>query len=664
MADEQATATRLDEAGDGDQQELVTCLIDNVEFGLNIHAVQEIVRLPKITPVPKAPHYVRGLANLRGNVLPVIEPRLRFGMSGEGNDDTCRMIVVEVNGTPTGMIVDAVREVLHMEDSAVEPAPPTVQGVDSKFLSGVVKLDGGKRLVMLIDQDQVVDLEDFDSEAAKDASATGSGRSSRADANAEEEQDNEQLVTFRLADEEYGFPIMDVQEIIRVPEITQVPNAPDGVQGITSLRDRVLPVMDLRTKFRFRTLAAETDSFVAKMQAFERQHAEMVTLLSDAVAGGSTVDGSFGYDDCEFADWRESFSTLDDLIESLLGPFDGPEKRLHEGLQAVASLLADGESEGALAELNRLVKPAHAEFKALFKKLFRGISHREDERCLVVSIGETSLALRLDAVNEVLRVPKSSVESTPQIVAGQGANKDQIRGVAKLNEGKRLIMILDVQKLVSEAELKAITATAGNGASQSSSEQGASSMDANTEEDERQLVVFKVAEEEFATDIMQVQEIIRLEKVTAVPHAPSFVEGVVNLRGTVLPVVDLRRRFDMEEKEYSDATRVVVVDVNDRKTGIIVDAVSEVMSLPNKSIEPAPAIVKAGYGEDFIEGVGKIDGGDRMILILRTDRLLSDEEMSAFDEAASGETPGETPDAEESEDRQPELVGAASEGGE
>jgi len=75
MAEEQATATRLDEAGGGEQQELVTCLIDNVEFGLNIHAVQEIVRLPKITPVPKAPNYVRGLANLRGNVLPVIEPR-------------------------------------------------------------------------------------------------------------------------------------------------------------------------------------------------------------------------------------------------------------------------------------------------------------------------------------------------------------------------------------------------------------------------------------------------------------------------------------------------------------------------------------------------------------------------------------------------------------
>lgn len=617
-----------------DTQELVTCLLNKVEFGMNINAVQEIVRLPKITPVPKAPHYVRGLANLRGQVLPIVDPRLRFGMPHNEDEKNCRVVVLELNGSPTGLIVDAVREVLHVTRDDIEPPPAVVQGIDSKFLNGVAKLDSGKRLIMLIDQDKVIEIDGFDVAAAR-RSAESASCSNRSEGESSAETDHEQLVTFRLGDEEYGFSIMDVKEIIRVPEITQVPNAPPGVEGITCLRSQVLPVLNLRTKFGFRTLAAEMEALLAKTKTFEEQHRALVSGLEASLRGGSAAAGELSYDNCEFAKWRKTFSTADTFLNGLLAPLDKAQKAFYPAAKAVKDLLDRGDAASAREEFRRSLQPASSAVETSYKKLFLGLSRREDERCLVIGVGNGSLALRIDAVNEVMQVPKTAVEKTPEVAVGTGCSKDQIRGVAKLDDGKRLIMLLDAEKLVSASDLAAIKAAAGGNLNAKAGQEGATAAGASRDDEDRQFVSFKVADEEFASDIMLVQEIIRLAKVTKVPHAPSFVEGVVNLRGNVLPVIDLRRRFGMEEKEYDDATRVVVVDIDRRKTGIIVDAVSEVLNLSKSAVEPAPQIVKAGVDEDFIEGVGKIDDGDRMLLVLRTDRLLNEEDASSLDSITS-----------------------------
>jgi len=616
-------------------QELVTCVLDDVEFGFDIHTVQEIVRLPKITPVPRAPHYVRGLANLRGNVLPVIDLCARLGMRTGDHNKNSRVVVADLGGIPTGLIVDSVREVLHVDGSAVEPAPSSVQGVENDFLRGVVKLDDGKRLVMLVDQNRIIDGACWPDDGQPNPPGDVSGALARAQQDGTVRHDQEQLVTFRLAHEEYAFPISDVEEIIRVPQITQVPNAPPFVQGISTLRNRVLPVVDLRTKFGLRMLVAETEDFVSRMHGFEQSHAGLVRQLAEAVEGSTTRDDPFVEEECEFRMWRKSFFTSDGVLESLLAPVDHADRLLHKAVTSAAKALAAGDRQGALVAHQQRVEPAWVELRRAFKKMFKGVTQREDERCIVIGVDGMSLALRIDAVNEVLQVPHDAIERTPETLSGGGASEDQIRGVAKLDQGRRLILILDARKLLGQGDRHALVAATGEGRVEDPGKQGATTMGAEAVQDERQFVSFKVGEEEFAADIMQVQEIVRLERITKVPHAPSFVEGVVNLRGSVLPVLDLRRRFGMAEKEYDDATRVVVIDVAERKTGIIVDAVSEVMSLPQKCLEPAPAIIKGGDTEDFIEGVAKLDGGNRMVLVLRTDRLLSDAEATAVGRAVS-----------------------------
>lgn len=137
--------------------------------------------------------------------------------------------------------------------------------------------------------------------------------------------------------------------------------------------------------------------------------------------------------------------------------------------------------------------------------------------------------------------------------------------------------------------------------------------------EQEQLVVFEVGDESFGIDISLVQEIIRLQSITEVPKAPMYVKGVINLRGKVIPIIDLRERFAFAMGEETKATRIVVVNVLGNTVGMIVDAVSEVLRLATNSIEPPSTIVES-IGSQYLKGIGKLE--DRLIILLDLDKLL------------------------------------------
>ena len=141
-----------------------------------------------------------------------------------------------------------------------------------------------------------------------------------------------------------------------------------------------------------------------------------------------------------------------------------------------------------------------------------------------------------------------------------------------------------------------------------------------------QLVTFRIGEEEFGVDILRVQEIIRIMEITRVPKAPDFVEGVINLRGKVIPIIDLRKRFGLEVKEHDKHTRIIVIEMNNMIVGFVVDAVSEVLRIPADTVEPPPPAVMGGIDSEYISGVGKLE--DRLLILLDLDKLLSQEEQA------------------------------------
>jgi len=138
-----------------------------------------------------------------------------------------------------------------------------------------------------------------------------------------------------------------------------------------------------------------------------------------------------------------------------------------------------------------------------------------------------------------------------------------------------------------------------------------------------QLVTFKLAGEDYATDILKVQEINRMVEITSVPNAPHYVEGVINLRGKVIPVVNLRKKFGFVVKETDAQSRIMVVDVG-KTIGIIVDSVSEVLRLRADTVETPPSITENGSSE-YIRGIGKLE--DRLLILLDLDKLFGDNGM-------------------------------------
>jgi purine-binding chemotaxis protein CheW len=488
---------------DIDEQQLVCFRLADEEFGVDINTVREIVRVPEITYIPRAPDYVKGIANLRGNVLPVIDGRIRLFLPETQNTERTRVLILDINGNTTGIIVDAVNEVKRIDKKDIELPPVVTQGgVDSSFLSGVVKLDGGKRLILNIRPEEVLNIEAASSDNSQAMINTSKSKDQKTEKRDKDELMELQFVSFVVDNEEYAFDIGVVKEILRLTEITAVPNAPAHVRGLFTVRSVLLPILDLRI---------------------------------------------------------------------MLG--------IHE-------------------------------------------TEAEEQRVLVVEVDGLTVGLLVDKVNEVLRVPVSVIDETPKLAAGG----QELRSVAQLEDGKRLILILNERGLINTSEVSTLIDTKANKLSSEKRSEGTV--------EEKQLVTFFLGDEEYGFEITQVQEINRLGEVTRLPKAPPFVAGITNLRGQVVPLINLRQRFNLEDKKPDDRTRIIIIELSGHRTGIIVDQVNEVLRLLAKDIEPAPSIVRSSHYDDsseFMSGVCKVNNGERMILLMDTFKLLSTQEANALE---------------------------------
>jgi len=142
-----------------------------------------------------------------------------------------------------------------------------------------------------------------------------------------------------------------------------------------------------------------------------------------------------------------------------------------------------------------------------------------------------------------------------------------------------------------------------------------------------QLVSFRLAEEEYGIEITKIREIILMGEITRIPQTPPYVKGLINLRSTVIPVIDLRTRFDLPEGELTDESRIMVLNVGTKTIGIVVDGVSEVLRVARDQIAPPPPTV-AGLGQEYLTGLVKLE--ERLLILLDIDQILGEEEAAAL----------------------------------
>ncbi|MBK1665439.1 chemotaxis protein CheW [Rhodospirillum rubrum] len=497
----------------GNARQFVIFHVDNDLFAVPLSEVQEIIRMPDVVCVPLSPAALEGLANLRGSVLPVIRLRHVFGMAPVAHDDATRVVVLD-QGRPVGLVVDRVANVVSVEADHIEPSGAIGGTVDTDLLTGMIKGDGDRAMVMILDAAKVVAREFQAIGAAPLAPSLGeAGRAEDGRVQATTDGDDEsQLVSFEVAGQEYALPIERVQEIVQIPNlITDVPNTPAHVLGVMTLRNRLLPLVGLREMFGLPTLAlTETNKIV------------------------------------------------------------------------VVSLEGGGSGSGR------------------------------------------SVGVVMDSVKEVLRVGHALIDPMPALLARTG-NLGEIEAICRLQGGNRLVSILSADAMFNSDEIRAVAANALGEEDAVADEKTPGHL--GITDDEEQFVAFRLMNEEYGVPIDSVQEIVRVpEELTRVPKTPDFIEGVVNLRGVVLPVVDQRRRFGLPGMERNDRQRIMVYTIRGVRTGFIVDSVSEVIRIPASLIGPAPVL--SDEQQRLIRRVANIEKQKRMILLLDVEQLLDGKELA------------------------------------
>ncbi len=597
-------------AREGRHGQIVVFLLDDQEFGIEISSVREIVRPQKTTRIPLAPDYFMGLMNLRGGILPVIDTRRRIGVPARGVTDRTRCVVVTVRDYVAGLLVDDVREVLALDAAILEP-PPSLTVSMENFIPEVAKYGSGERIVFLLDAEKVMEY---------GVDLSGGGDFSHPRGSIMEEASREDLahsldrfITFQLGEETYAFGIEKISEIIRFRELHSVPEAAPHIKGLINLRGAVVPVFDLRLLMGFEPLVEERRRELEWIKGFFYKRLDEAALCAEK--GSEFLRCPDG--ECILDNWLMGrvetcrSETELNIVQRML--------QLHHGFHEKVSSGPPLERDAFLTEIETTRKKADALFSDYEGSLEQCI--REEQRILILRHERRPYGLLIDKVDEVLSVPEEELERSHDFA-------EDIQAVAKLDHGKNLVFILDDTRIVPFEDIEELGEEA----------EDMEHSERHIETEEIQLVTFNIGEEEYGIPITSVQEINRLQEITRVPRAPSFVEGVTNLRGEVIPMVDLRKRFEIEEKERDDRTRLVIVNIDGKKTGFIVDRVNEVARIQRRNIDPPPALLSAQIDLNFVSGLAKA-GEDRMIIILDAEKVLSEEEVQALKDMDRTESP-------------------------
>lgn len=488
-----------------------------------------------------------------------------------------------------------------------------------------------------------------------------------------------QFVTFIAGGEVFAVDMAPVQEIIRLPEVVRVPLAPATLDGLANLRGKVLPIISLRRMFGFpeqepddATRAVVVDvgqplgfvvDRVASVVGVEPSQIEDVgsirsTVDTDLISG--LIKGVGGHAMIMVLDFEKliarEFAQIAGIAKGsgMAGGLtastanDAEEEAASDELQLVSFHVAEQEYAIAIADVQEIVQipdaivhVPHSEshvigVMTLRSRLLPLVSLRrmfglpdqpldEKNRIVVLALGGTSVGVAVDGVSEVLRVAKSFVDVMPALLAREGELAD-ISEICRLDDGKRLVSIITVRNLFDHSAIKEALNIVND--TDRNTGENAAELDEDLDDDE-QVVVFRLDKEEFGVPINSVQEIVRVpEELIHVPRAPAFVEGVINLRGSVLPVIDLRLRLGLPRVERSDNQRIMVFLIADVRTGFIVDQVAEVLKIPKALIEPSPQL-SSGQGR-LLSRMANMEKQKRMVQLLEPAYLVEGEDLTTL----------------------------------
>jgi purine-binding chemotaxis protein CheW len=491
------------------------------------------------------------------------------------------------------------------------------------------------------------------------------------------QQGTQQFVTFIAGDEVFAADMVPVKEIIRVPQVVRVPLAPAALEGLANLRGKVLPIISLRRLFGFPELPHDDSTRalvvdvgqplgfvvdrVSSVVGVDASHLEDVGSIKTTVntemlsslikdVGGhamimvldfakvierefsqiSAISRSTGVAGAAQASVQSEEEDSSDELQLVSFDVDGQEyaiaiEDVQEIVQVPEAIIhvprSDSHVLGVMTLRSRLLPLVN--LRSMFALPHRNLD--EKSRIVVLTMGGVSVGVVVDAVSEVLRVSKSGVDALPAMLAREG-NLAEVTSICRLDNGKRLVSIVTARNLFGHSVIKEALSAVSE--TEQEIERESANLDESLDDDE-QVVIFRLDKEEFGAPIASVQEIVRVpEQLIRVPKAPSFVEGVINLRGTVLPVIDLRQRLGLQQVERTDRQRIMVFLISDVRTGFIVDQVAEVLRIPKAAIEPAPQL--SAEQSQLLSRMANLEKQKRMVQLLDPPHLMGKKELKAL----------------------------------
>nr|WP_321501987.1 chemotaxis protein CheW [uncultured Dethiosulfovibrio sp.] len=470
-------------------------------------------------------------------------------------------------------------------------------------------------------------------------------------------------VEFVLDEKHFALPLENVKEIISRPEITPLPMASKHVRGIINLRGDVIPVVDLAVRLggteerkdRSEILILVIDGLTAGVmvdsasQVAELDTGDLRELDSNAVLDRSAVRGVVRHGErlVIFLNAQSILSVDREIISQIArGKEEDRRDRSSLDIMRIVTFDLGGDTYGfrleEVREILRYQEPVSIPDSPPFvegvlqvrgailpvvnlrERLRRpGDMDPERAKILVADYGDFKIGFIADAIKEVLQVPLSEVSDPPAVVRGESGHQAVC---AIVNHCDEIVTVLDKDGLVDRDRLRDIASDEDSDRKDESSVVGYET-----------FVVFRVSEQPFGLPIKKIREINRVGNLSKVPGMPDFVEGVLDLRGEVIPAVSLRKRLGMGlDEPVSEDGRILVVEMSQGLLGLMVDDVTGVSEVPLSRIsEPPLSMKELGKARDFVSKVARTESeGERMVLVLSPESLLSPEEAASAKDIA------------------------------
>jgi purine-binding chemotaxis protein CheW len=489
---------------------------------------------------------------------------------------------------------------------------------------------------------------------------------------------SENLLIFQIAGESFALRLASVAEIIRLPDLAHMPLVPPSLLGLANLRGIVLPVISLRALLQLPGIEANEQTRVIVMRGdaavgfvvdrIDRLLALAANQLEHDDAGAGATDPALLDGTIKGAEGQSTIKLLNPS-RLLSGQFArlgasttqaAPRSAVAIGssaavpAQTLISLLSFrlGEQEYALP-LDRVREivplPGHVSNLPRPETAVLGVVTLRDRllplvslrallgmaadsglgprgKVVVVSLGDGAVGVVVDATREILRVDPNMIEPAPALLT-RGDGDAEITSICRLEAGQRLVALLSPDRLFRSDLVRRILAE------QASARDTEPQSEANLMADE-QFIIFRMGDQDYGIPIAAVSEIARRpDHITRLPKAPAFVDGVMNLRGSVVPIVDLRRRFDLSTTEHAASQRILIVTIGAVIAGFLVDSVSKIMKVQTDAIQPAPEL--SADQMRLISRVLNLEAGGsrnegRMVLLVDPAQLLDQVEADVL----------------------------------